>query len=583
MSPKEQRWSSRIVEGARLAAVAVLVACGGQGDAAAGDGGDRDDPTTSGESATAAATRTATEPGVASTWPRYGGDLGQTRFSRLDALGPGNVDSLEVAWTYRSGFTGIFEATPVVTGDGLYVSTPTVDGRQRVARLDPATGEPTWETTITVEGHRPEPTSANRGVAVADGRAFVGTLDARIVALDAATGDVLWETRTADPGRGYQHKQAPVVHDGVVYTGVSGGPLGIRGFLKALDAASGEELWTWHSIPSPAEGGWWGGWTDTFPGTDIPLPRDLERERADSARYADAWRRGGGSVWMTPSLDPERGLVYLGVGNPAPELRGDVRPGDNRWTVSVCAVRTEDGTTAWCDQLLPHDQWGYEPASSPFLFEAERDGETIPAVGHFSKMGIFYAWDRRSGERLVQSDPYVPHRNFLARPTADGVTIAPGLYGGTEWSPAAYSPETGLAYAVNLHAPGRYYVRGDGSVGFDLSGEERWGSVVGLNPATGDVAWEDRTERPMVGGALVTAGGLLFAGELGGALTAWDARTGERLWSGATPAGCASAPATYRAAGRQLVVVACGGHFFGGGRGDALVAFGLPSEGVREE
>ncbi|MFW6192792.1 MAG: hypothetical protein ACOC83_04825, partial [Gemmatimonadota bacterium] len=183
MSPKERSWSSRSLEGALLAAVAALVACGGQGDPAAGDATGGADSATSGDAAAVASTGTERVPGVDSTWPRYGGDLGQTRFSRLDALDPGNVDRLEVAWTWRSGFTGIFEATPVVTGDGLYLSTPTVDGRQRVARLDPATGQPTWETTITVEGHRPEPTSANRGVAVADGRVLVGTLDARIVAL----------------------------------------------------------------------------------------------------------------------------------------------------------------------------------------------------------------------------------------------------------------------------------------------------------------------------------------------------------------------------------------------------------------
>ena len=510
-------------------------------------------------------------------WPTYGGDLAQTRFARLPALDPAAASRMERGWSVRTGIPGVFEATPVVLDGRLYVSTPTRGGEQRVLKLDAATGERLWEATVRVGRSRPEPTRASRGVAVGDGRVYLATLDARLLALDTADGRRLWETRTADPSAGYQHKQAPLFHDGRVYLGVSGGPLGIRGFVKAFGAATGRELWTWHSIPSPEEGGWWGAWTDTLPGTATPLGRALARERGDSARYADAWRRGGGSVWMTPTLDAGRGLLFVGVGNPAPELTGRVRPGDNRWTSSVCALRVADGSRAWCRQVVPHDVWGMDAASPPFLFPYGPEG--VPAVGHFSKLGALYVWDRRDGRLLTVSDAYVPRENFLARPTPEGVRMAPGLYGGTEWSPGAYSPRTGLAYTAALHAPGRYFVRTsgprEGTTGFDLGpAPGRRGVLAAVDPVTGDVAWTASVDRPMVAGSVVTGGGVVFAGLLYGGLGAWDARTGERLWTGRTEFPCASAPVAYRAGGRSFVAVACGGHFFaGGGTGDLLVAF----------
>lgn len=476
---------------------------------------------------------------------------------------------------------GAFEATPLVVDGGMYVTTPAAGGSQKVVRLDPESGEEAWAATLRIGSVRAHPVPANRGVAHLDGRVYLGTLDARVVALDASTGAVVWERRTADPSAGYQHKQAPLAHAGRVYIGVSGSPFGIRGFVKALDADTGEELWTWHSIPSPAEGGWWGEWRERAPGTDLPLGRDIAAERADSARHPDAWRRGGGAVWMTPSLDPESGLLFVSVGNPAPELNGYARPGDNLWTVSVCALRADSGRQEWCYQYIPHDMWGLDAASPPFLFEMDAEGRRVAAVGHFSKLGVFYAWDRRTGELLTASENYVPHRNPLTPPSPEGTVMAPGIYGGTEWSPGAYSPLTGRVYAASLHRPGRYVLRPGPSGGRivshdDVPGEE-WGNIVAVDPATGRVAWEARTPRPMVGGVLVTAGGLVFAGRLDGALAAWDAESGEALWSHPVDHGCASAPMTYEAGGRQYVAVACGGHFLaGGGRGDLLVAFALP-------
>lgn len=561
-----------------LALLALLAAACGPGEEA--DGAAASDPGATRTDARVSAGAPRGHPSDPTTWPIYGGDPGQTRYSPLDEVHVGNVAGLEPAWRYRTGVAGVFEATPVVAGGGLFLTTPVVGGVQRVVRLDPATGDRIWERRIRVGGGPAHPTPANRGAAWLDGRLYVATLDARLLALDAASGDPLWEVRTADPSAGYQHKQAPLAWEGRVYLGVSASPFGIRGFVKAFDAASGEALWTWHSIPSPGEGGWWGEWRESAPGTGLDLRRDIAAERADSARYADAWRRGGGAVWMTPTLDAERGLLFVAVGNPAPELVGSARPGDNLWTVGVCALRAATGERAWCRQYLPHDVWGLDAASPPILFDLRRGGAdagaAIPAVGHFSKLGIFYAWHRETGEPLVTSEPYVPHENVLRPPSPEGVRMAPGIYGGTEWSPGAFHPGTGWLYAANVHWPGVYRARPGGGAGFDLApASESWGNVVAVDPAMGRTAWEARTPRPMVGGVLVTAGGLVFAGRLDGGMTAWDAATGEELWTGAVEAGCASAPMTYRAGGRQFVVLACGGHFLGGGRDDLVVAFAL--------
>lgn len=545
--------------------VAALASCGG--DAADGvdaRGAGADGP---------ASREEADAPGYAASddWPVYGGDPGQRRFSGLTEVNRKSVSGLRRAWTLRTGVPGVFEATPIAVGGDLYLSTPTSGDRQTVLRVTGDSGRVVWRRELAVGSVRPHPTRANRGVAVGGGRVYLGTLDARVLALDVATGETIWESRTADPGAGYQHKQAPLYHDGTLYLGLSGGPLGIRGFVRALDAATGRERWRWHTIPAPEEGGWWGDWTDTAPGLGIALGRDLSAERADSARFAASWRRGGGAPWMTPTLDVTAGRLYTGVGNPAPELTGRSRPGDNLWTSSVCGVRAATGETAWCRQLVPHDRWGLDAASPPLLLP---DGE----VGHFSKLGHLHVFDRATGELERVSEAYVPQRNLLVRPTEEGVTMAPGIYGGTEWSPGAFSPRTGLAYTAAVHAPGRYFVRADGSTGFDLGpATERFGVLAAVDPGSGRIVWADTTEAPMVGGALATGGGLVFAGLLDGGLAAWDAETGELLWSDELPYGCASAPMTYRAAGRQHVAVACGGHFLsGGGRGDLLVSYSLP-------
>ncbi len=519
-------------------------------------------------------------------WPMYGGDYGQARYSPLTEINRDNVDQLRPAWTHRTGVQGTFQTTPVVVGSAMYITTPMADQVQSVIKLDARTGEAVWKAPIeqgtTIYCCGPN----NRGVALYGDKVFVATLDARVVALHVETGAVEWEVTTGRPEAGYGHTLAPLAYDGKLFVGTSGGEFGIRGWVKALDAATGDLLWTWYSIPSPEEGGWWGEWIETAPGTDLSLNRDVAAEKRDSATYADAWKTGGGPVWMTPSLDPQLGLLYVAVGNVSPDYDGSVRPGDNRWNSSVCAIREANGETEWCYQYVPHDVWDYDATSPPFLFDLERDGEVIPAVGHFAKLGFFYAWDRRTGELIRRSDNYVPHIDLFTVPDSDGVLIAPGIFGGTNWSPGAHNRETGYVYSTSMHWPMLFYVKSEpfeeGS--WYTSGgtrrppnAERWGVVVALDPASGDVVWEHRSTLPLIGGVLTTAGGLVFAGLSDGSFDAWDAASGEHLWQFDTETGCNAAPMTYELDGRQYVAVACGGNSrVGSPPGDALMVFSLP-------
>lgn len=512
--------------------------------------------------------------GRPSTWPTYGGDWAQTRYSPLEEIDRGSVGRLRPAWIHQTGVVGTFECTPIVLGREMYVTTPADEGRQKVIRLDAATGAPVWEVELEARGesrtaasedlHLPVTFGPHRGAAVYGDRVYLGTLNGTLLALDRETGRRAFEVETLSP----RLTGAPLAARGRIIVGLSWVD---RGAVQAFDAGTGEHLWTWHTIPSPEEGGWWGEWAETLPGRpEIGLGRDIAREKADSARLAETWRTGGGSAPMTPSFDPERGLVFVSVGGPDPTAfppPHEPHPGDMRWTNSICALRIETGRPAWCRQFLPHDIWGASGPSPPFLLRTERDGEVVDAVARFTALGNLYVWTRDGGPIRV-SENYVPVPETVGG--AGGANLIRGGVAGTIWSPGAYDPSSGLAYSTNRLIPGYFQPRE----------EERkagqYGNVAAVDTRTGRVVWRARTERPLAGGALVTAGGLVFAGRTGGYLDAYDARTGERLWEFYAGAGCNSAPVTYRLGGRQYVAASCGGHGLLDPRGgDAVIAFTL--------
>jgi PQQ-dependent dehydrogenase (methanol/ethanol family) len=515
-------------------------------------------------------------------WLMYGHDYTNQRWSELDQINTTNVDQLRPAWVYQTGIgrLGSFTTTPLVYGGVMYLTTP----YNNVMAVDARTGEELWRnemqedlgTTIFCCGPN------NRGLGAGYGNLYMGTLDARLVALDQETGEVVWETQIADPELGYSETMAPVVYDGKVLIGTSGAEYGIRGFLKAFDAESGDLLWTWYTIPSPEEGGWWGEWAETTPGGEN-LNRDIAQEKADSAEYADAWQRGGGSIWMTPAIDKETNTVFVSIGNPSPDLDGAIRPGDNLWTESICAINIDDGSMKWCHQYLPHDVWDLDAASPPALVELEDGTKAVIEAG---KTGWSYVLDAETGERIRRSVNWVPHENLFALPTEEGTRMLPGANGGAEWSPVSFNPGLGYMYIDALHQPMHYatsyspYEEGElwlGSAFTGIPGEEQWGYVVAVDVNTGEIAWRHQTEQPMVGGSVATAGGLVFTGEGNGHFDAFDAETGELLWQFNAGAGCNGAPMTYELDGTQYVSIACGGLFQTGyRRGDALFTFALP-------
>jgi PQQ-dependent dehydrogenase (methanol/ethanol family) len=513
-------------------------------------------------------------------WPSYGRDQTNQRYSPLTQVTTANVARLRLAWRYHTGIPHAFEASPVVVDGVMYVSTPL----DHVVALDPASGRRLWEhaESLSTTVHCCGP--VNRGVAVYGGRVYLGTLDGRLVALDARTGRRAWTVRVADNERGYAVNGPPVAANGKVIVGISGAEYGIRGFVTAYDAETGARVWRFYTIPSPEEGGWWGKWSATDPfGTD--LRRDLAKEKADSARYAHTRMTGGGSVWQAPAVDRDLGLVIFGVGNPSPDLDGSIRPGDNLYTGSIVALELETGRLKWYFQELPHDTWDLDAVSPVVLVDVPAgDGSLVHAVAQAGKTGWVYVVDRASGRPIRRSDAFVPQENMFATPTAAGVRMLPGANGGSEWSAPAYSPETGYLYVLGLHQPMLYKTK-PGPLeppafwlggAFYSNGEPQYGLFSAVDLATGRIAWQKKVTDPMIGGALTTAGGLVFTGTKDKRFLAFDARTGEQLWQFAANAGVNAPPVSYAIGGRQYVAVAAGGNYqINAPRGDEVLAFAL--------
>ncbi|MFN7916388.1 MAG: PQQ-binding-like beta-propeller repeat protein [Vicinamibacterales bacterium] len=512
--------------------------------------------------------------GRTDTWPIYGGDWAQTRFSPLTAINRSTVSRLRPAWIAQTGIVGSFESTPVVLGRELYFTTPADDGRQRIVRLDSVTGELVWQVELTASGsedaanedmHLPRHFGPNRGVVVYGTRVYAGTLNGTLLAIDRATGARVFETKTASP----RITGAPAAARGKIIQGIS---FVDRGVVQAFDAETGAPAWTWYAIPSPDEGGWWGDYVEKVPGSDISLGRDRAWEQANRERLKDGWKTGGASAPMTPTIDGARGLLFTSTGGPDPTAfppPSEPHPGDMRWTNSVCAIRIDDGRTAWCSQFLPHDIWGASGPTPPILMSLEKDGSTVDAVAKFTGMGNLYVWNRDTGALLGRSDNYIPVPETTGGPS--GSNLIRGGVAGTLWSPGAYSLETKLLYSVNQRVPGYFQPRDE------QRGRDQFGNIAAVDPATGKVVWTVKTDRPQVGGIIATAGGLVFTGRTAGWFDAYDAKTGDRLWTFRVGAGCNAAPMTYQVAGRQFVAVACGGHAnFERQGGDALVSFALP-------
>jgi alcohol dehydrogenase (cytochrome c) len=512
-------------------------------------------------------------------WTIFGHDYTNQRYSPLAQITTANVASLRPAWIYQTGISrlGSFETSPVVVDGVMYVTTP----YNTAMAVDARTGQQIWRYE-----HKPSITAPiyccgpnNRGVAISEGTVYMGTLDARLVALDSKTGAVKWDVEVADPEAGYSETMAPLIVDNSVIIGISGAEYGIRGFVRAYDKNDGKPMWTFYTLPDK---GWEGNFAaKTNEGDD--LKRDIPAEKAAMAQYGDAWKRGGGSVWMTPAYDPASHNIFFAVGNPSPDLDGTVRPGDNLYTESVVAVDARTGEYKWHYQQVPHDVWDFDAVSPPVIVKL-KDGRT--AVAQAGKTAYVYVLDAATGKLIRRSDEFNRHENYFSQPTANGVRMLPGANGGSEWSPTAVNPTLGYMYVLGLEQPMNYITHSAplekgklwlGSAFKAVPGERQYGTFTAINLNTGKRAWQVETEQPMIGGALATAGNLVFTGEGNGHFNAYDARTGKVLWTFQAGAGCNAPPVTYTLDGKQYIAVACGGNFqLGYPLGAAVLVFALP-------
>ncbi|HEX6616053.1 MAG TPA: PQQ-binding-like beta-propeller repeat protein [Gemmatimonadales bacterium] len=534
--------------------------------------------------ALAAAAVVATPARAQSNWSTYGGSDWNQRWSTLARITTANVSRLVPRMIFQTGTSklGSLETTPIVVDGRMYVTTPYSEA---VIAYDLRTKKELWRqepkigTTIACCG------PVNRGVAIGGGNVFVGTLDARLLAFDAATGKPKWDVEVADPAYGYSITMAPLVVGDNVIVGVSGGEYGIRGNLTAYAMATGKQVWRWYSIPAPGEdpvatNGWWGTWATHA--EDADLHRDIAKEKADSAKYADAWKTGGGGVWTTPAYDKASNTIFATVGNPSPDLDGSVRPGDNLFTDGIVAIDATTGKTRWYYQTVPHDVWDLD-ATSPSVV-TELGGKKV--VVHAGKTGWLYVIDAATGELVRKSQNFVPHENMFALPTEKGTRMLPGANGGSEWSPISVNPKLGYAFVAALHQPMNYithtapWEKGRlwlGSAFVAIPGEEQYGLFSAIDLRTGKIAWQNKVPQPMMGGSLSTAGGLSFTGEGNGNFNAFDSRTGKLLWQFNGGAGCNGTPMSFELDGEQFIAEACGGNFqLSYPLGDAILVFGFP-------
>jgi alcohol dehydrogenase (cytochrome c) len=463
-------------------------------------------------------------------WPTYGSDYQNTRHSGLTQINAGNVQSLVPAWRYLTNVHGRMESTPLVVGATMYVTSGADNG---VMALDAATGALKWKFTPKLGvmeiccGH------INRGVAVEGSRVFFATLDARLIALDAQTGKLLWQRAIGDPRSGLSETMAPLAWRGIVVIGSSGGELGIRGSVSAYRAADGKLLWRWWSV-SPD---WEGRYVPSVHG--VSLHRDISQEKADAPRHRDAWRHGGGPVWMTPAVDPSTGTLYVSTGNPSPDYRPDLRPGDNLYTDCIVALDIRTGKMRWFYQETPHDPGDHDAASPPVLFDAlSSSGRRIAAVGEAGKTGWVYILDRNTGRVIRITQNFVPQGDVYVHVPLTGAVVRPGTLGGAI-APMSMDPALHRAFVEATDLPqwidpaqGEELAANDyqgGTVGQSQAGEN---FVIAIDVDSGRIVWRHQLTSGhnwMLGGTL-SAGGLVFASDPFGALEALDARSGDVLW-----------------------------------------------------
>jgi PQQ-dependent dehydrogenase (methanol/ethanol family) len=510
-------------------------------------------------------------------WIRPARDYASTRFSSLTQITTDNVAQLRPAWQFDTGVKRGHEAAPLVVGDTMYLVAPfpnvlyAFDLRKN--------GAVKWK-------YEPKPVPAaqgvaccdvvNRGAAFSGGRVFYNTLDNQTVAVDAATGREVWKTKLGDINQGETITMAPLVVKGKVLVGNSGGEMGVRGWLTALDAATGRIAWRAYS---------------TGPDRDVLIgptfkpfyALDRGRDLGVSSWPPEAWRTGGGTVWGWISYDPELDLVYYGTGNPGP-WNPEQRPGDNKWTSAIFARRPDTGEAVWAYQWTPHDEHDYDGINENVLLDLTIDGRPRKVLVRPERNGYVYVMDRATGE-VLSATPFVhitaskgvdlASGRLIPNPAKSprlGVVvrdICPASPGAKDWSPSAWSPRTGLLYmphnnlCQDSEAMETGYIAGTPFLGMNVRmnagpGGHR-GEFTAWDPVARKAVWKLKERFPVWSGALATAGDVVFYGTMEGWFKAVDARNGQELWRFKTGSGVIGQPISYRGPdGKQYIAVFSG-------------------------
>ncbi len=501
----------------------------------------------------------------------YWGDLAGQHYSTLNQINTANVKNLQAKWAVQLPGDGIVESIPLVV-DGIMYTTGPVGTSAEVLALDARTGRQLWRYDRRQKVVSPyEINRVNRGVTVFGNRLFFGTLDAALVALDARTGAFLWEVQLGDTMQGYNLTSPPLVVKDKIITGITGGEFGIPAWVDAYDPATGKRLWRWNTIPGPGEPG-----HETWAG--------------------DSWKHGAAPTWLTGSYDPALHTLYWTVGNPGPDINGDVRMGDNLYSCSVVALDPDTGKLKWHYQFTPNDTHDWDATEDVVLVDRMWHGQQRKLLMQANRNGVFYVLDRVTGQFLAGT-PFVraswvkgfdekgkpiTTENWRANP--EGTTVYPSLGGGSNFQAPSYSPQTGWMYFMYYDGPGRYSIgpapfepgkqfqgRGTGG-GFGPPPSDGQAppsqGLMAWDPETGKAVWKfELTQNSLAHGVLATAGGLVFAASPEGNFFAVDAKTGKSLWRFGAGASIPSSPMSYSVDGKQYVAVSSA---------NVLYSFALP-------
>jgi len=495
-------------------------------------------------------------------WLTYSGTYNGQRHSPLTQITPENVGGLMAQWTFQTGQLGSFQTTPIVIDGVLYVT----GFNNNAWAIDARSGRAIWRYRRNL----PEDLklccgAINRGFAVLGDRLFMATLDAHLVALDMKTGTPLFDVELADYKMGYSATVAPLVIKDKVIVGVAGAEYGIRGFIDAYDANTGKRAWRFYTVAGPGD------------------------QNARTWPQDDAYQRGGGSIWVTGTYDPEQNLIFFGTGNPGPDYYSSSREGDNLYTASLVALDADTGERRWHYQFTPHDVHDWDSTQVPVLGELTINGQPRKVVMFANRNGFFYTIDRVTGKVIV-AKPFVETtwakevdangRPMLLpghTPDADGNRTCPDLGGGPNFMSPSFDPTTGLFFVTARETCAMYYgydqkfkpgeqYTGGGQI--RPADQKNFGALRAIDPLTGQIKWEFRYTSVSASGVLSTASGVVFAGDGDGNIMAFDSRTGKNLWHYQLGFSMRStAGTTYMLDGRQYVLVPSG---------SMLTAFALP-------